>query len=307
MKDALSDREILKRITRIRLDNRSGSVELTKKAAVILQLFSRRFGHARFSEFSLQLQRVSRALADAQPMMAGIFNLTNSVLKELEDNRGRQDYQKTVQNVSREFVRKLDLSADQIFHHALRHTRKGSVIVTHSYSSTVLHILVRAHKEGRRFEVVCTESRPMFEGVALAKKLGEHGISTTLMADAAIFSAIPRASFVLLGADAVTSDGVVNKIGTLGITVVANSYAIPTYVLCGTEKFLPSAHRLEAEPSKRSDELQAPGLANVRVRNVYFDVSPLERITKFISEAGERTPSQVRRTIKTLSIHPSLH
>ena len=75
-----------------------------------------------------------------------------------------------------------------------------------------------------RFDVICTESRPINEGVNLAAKLGGEGIRVKLVIDAAVCSILPQAQIVLIGADSLSAKGLVNKIGTLCLALAAREF-----------------------------------------------------------------------------------
>ena len=114
----------------------------------------------------------------------------------------------------------------------------GAVVLTHSHSSTVREALFHAWNGGKKFSVICTESRPMNEGTILAKKLAEKGISVTLISDSAVFHFIDRSDIVLLGADSIIRTSIRNKIGTSGIAHYCKEKGIPCYSLCSTQKIL---------------------------------------------------------------------
>lgn len=58
---------------------------------------------------------------------------------------------------------------------------------------------------------VC-ESRPLFEGVRLAKQLQRSGACVTVITDAQAGLFMDNADCVIVGADAITEQGVVNKV-----------------------------------------------------------------------------------------------
>ncbi|MBC7081451.1 MAG: hypothetical protein H5T44_04340 [Thermoplasmatales archaeon] len=82
-----------------------------------------------------------------------------------------------------------------------------SKILTYSRSSTVEKFIL-----SKNLEVICSESRPKFEGRKLIKNLA--GKNFTLVADCAIFSFIDRVDAIVVGADAIVNYGIVNKVGT---------------------------------------------------------------------------------------------
>src|SRR5690606_41726653 len=58
-----------------------------------------------------------------------------------------------------------------------------------------------AQRAGRRFSVICAESRPVFEGRQTAAALASYGIPVRLVVDAAAMHAVAEAQMVLVGAD----------------------------------------------------------------------------------------------------------
>jgi translation initiation factor 2B subunit (eIF-2B alpha/beta/delta family) len=180
----------------------------------------------------------------------------------------------------------------------------GSVVLTHSRSSTVLAGLFEAHRAGRRFEVVATESRPAFEGRDLAKALAGEGMDVTLIADAAASVLLERSSHVLVGADMLTASYVINKIGTRMIALAASDLGIPMYALCDSTKFMSvrddpvAAKALSSEG--RPEELWPDAPANVRLVNVYFEPAPLRCFTRIITEEGALTPNEIADRIEKI-------
>jgi translation initiation factor eIF-2B subunit delta len=113
-------------------------------------------------------------------------------------------------------------------------------ILTHSYFSTIIESLIFAHQEGKHIEITVTESRPSFEGRRTARILAENGIKVVLIADMASFHFINDMDLLSTGSDCICHNGVINKIGTKGLAIVASNHNIPFYVLSEKSKFLPS-------------------------------------------------------------------
>ena len=112
-------------------------------------------------------------------------------------------------------------------------------IVTCSRSDAVERTLL-ALNQAESIEVSCAESRPAREGVALAAALLEAGVSTHLYSDAGLSAAIPGASALVVGADAVSDVGFINKVGTAGLAALAQASGVPVLVLAGREKLVPA-------------------------------------------------------------------
>jgi translation initiation factor eIF-2B subunit delta len=167
--------------------------------------------------------------------------------------------------------------------------------MTHSYSSTVLGVLEHA----RGIEVICPESRPLGEGLSTAKELGAKGIQVRLVTDFAALSLVGECDLVMVGADAITLAGVVNKIGTYGLALAAQDKKIPFYVLAGWEKFLPppfsQALRIE---KKDPQEVAQETMPNVVVENRYFEITPLDLITGVVTQAGVISGDEVQKQLQ---------
>jgi translation initiation factor eIF-2B subunit delta len=167
--------------------------------------------------------------------------------------------------------------------------------------------LWRAVAEGKRFEVACSESRPMGEGVALAGALAERGVPVHLAVDAALFGWLGRATLVMVGADAVTATGIVNKIGTRPLLEAAHRAGVPAYVLADSTKWLPPRlarfWRVRDESPGEVTTLRHP---NLSVDNRYFDTSPLSLAAGLVSEAGVSRPASVRGRVRRSRVSAGL-
>jgi len=188
------------------------------------------------------------------------------------------------------------------------------VVLTHSASQAVREGLNFCWTRGRRFSVICTESRPVFEGASLARAFAAKGIPTCLVTDAQAFALLKgetefrgKVSVVLVGADSVSRQGVTNKAGTLGLALAARSWSIPLYVLAGSEKFLPAAYPVQrAIQPKPAEEVLSSPPEGLTVMNRYFDVTPLPYITAVMTEVGLLRERKLTARLGKLTLHPLL-
>ncbi len=158
--------------------------------------------------------------------------------------------------------------------------RKRVTVVTHSASATVERALdaIADRVEG----VLCGVSLPGGEGRPLARRLSRRGFAAEVIPDAALPGACGRADLALVGADAVTDQGVVNKAGTLGLALGAAEAGIGCYAIASTHKYLPAwCLPLELSP---------------------FEVTPLRLFDAVLSERGPRRPPAVRRAVARVTI-----
>jgi len=297
MNDILPE-NIRKSIKQIRLDNTSGSLELAKKSAKILNDLVKE------TDSLAQIKNTAHSLIKAQPAMASIFNLVNNLMLFMDK---KQKPKKIVQNYCKIFLQDLEISEKSISKQATELIKNNTTIITHSYSSSVLSTLLFAKKLGKKFSVICTESRPKNEGIILAKQLGINGIKVKSVVDSAVFSFISDADIILVGGDTITNTGLINKIGTKGIAITAQYYNIPTYALCSTIKFVPHKYRINLDIRQNPNEIIKNKISNVNPINFYFDLTPIEFITGVITEKKILNSKEIKEKIKDLKIHKSLY
>ncbi|MEQ1505495.1 MAG: S-methyl-5-thioribose-1-phosphate isomerase [Myxococcota bacterium] len=166
---------------------------------------------------------------------------------------------------------------------------------------TALGIVRSAWATGRLARVFAGETRPYLQGARLtAWELAEEQIPCTLVTDstAATLMASGGVDAVIVGADRVAANGdVANKIGTLGLAVLARHYGIPFWVAvpCSTlDPSCPDGARIPIE-ERSGDEVRGFGgarwAADVDVFNPAFDVTPAALVTGWITESGPWTPA----------------
>ena len=89
-----------------------------------------------------------------------------------------------------------------------------------------------------KFHVFADETRPLLQGSRItAYELKENGIPVTVICDsmAATVMRQGKVKAVIVGTDRVAANGdVANKIGTLGVAVLAKHFGIPFYVAAPT-------------------------------------------------------------------------
>ncbi len=166
---------------------------------------------------------------------------------------------------------------------------------------TSLGIIRTAHQQGKISNVWVGETRPYLQGARLtAWELDRDGVPCTLVCDsvAASLMAAGKVDAVLVGADRVAANGdVANKIGTLGLAVLARHYgvdfivAVPTSTLdlqCARGADIPIEQRAASEVMGHAGVVWA---ADVPVFNPGFDVTPAALVTAWVTETGLWTPA----------------
>jgi ribose 1,5-bisphosphate isomerase len=208
---------------------------------------------------------------------------------------------KLVSSSSSQFLKNLEASKECIAEIGAKRIRDNSVVFTHCHSSTVTHLLSKAKENGKTFEVVCTETRPVFQGRITAKELLALGVKTTFIVDSAARSFMRNADLVIVGADAITSEGnVINKIGTGTIALLAHEARKPFYVVAELLKFDPATvcGDYEQIEERSPDEVWKGASEKLIVRNPAFDVTRRDFIHGVICEEGIIPPHSVAEVVR---------
>jgi len=244
-----------------------------------------------------------RDLRELKPSMATVHNITERVRNLIERNKlERGKLLNEVEAFIANYVQTVQNGMEEVASIASNIIKDGDVILTHSFTFMVFKGIERAWNSKKKFEVICTESRPLCEGVLLADKIAQLGVKTSLITDAAVAYYLPRCTKVFIGADAVYTDGsIVNKIGSLSVGILADFYQKPLYVIATTSKFFASSKvgtylELERRPSK--EVLENPAVPHLQVENIFFEVVPSKLIDYIITEKGIYKPCQVIQVIE---------
>lgn len=286
-------------IEEIRRDNRSGAAELTRRAVQVLSLLVNSEKSKDAAWLRNEIRRVSRALAAAQPSMASIINLANQIFIISARSNRAKTIRSDIKRQLKETLARQGRSVQRIARNFLKVIDGRNQVVTYSYSSTVIRALIYAHKRGEKFKVVCSEARPICEGVRAAERLADAGIDVILVTDAALLGFIPQADMVAVGADCVTDSWLVNKVGTYALALIARSNRVPFYCLASEDKLLaPELYALYKNPPRDHREILARKPKNVQVLNYYFEATPLKLLSALITENGVLAVKDVRRRIR---------
>ena len=276
----------------------SGSRLLVQRAA---DLFAEAGGKKELSDPDLRqlLLHSCRLLGAAHPSMQSMSAFCRALKGILKKPSGGESFRSAV----REFLAQWSaLRSDEVVAKISEHaaTVLGCVrrIVSHSYSSTVARVLAEVAKQRAGLELIQSVSEPAREGLVSAESAAESGIKVILVADAGLPEALRGSDAVVVGADSVGLEGVVNKLGTLGLAITARYFSVPLFALFDSTKLRPPGSKIVIE-EKNPEELAMPGNKKITVRNVYFDLTPLELFTAFINEDGAFPPDRLKKKLSS--------
>ncbi|KAL6073924.1 Translation initiation factor eIF-2B subunit alpha [Balamuthia mandrillaris] len=249
-------------------------------------------------EAAIQLQKCSTSIS----LSSGCALFTLFVTRTVENITDFEKCKSRLIERGESFREKALLSRSKIGALADRFMHDGLVVLTHGFSRVVLAVLLRAQSFHKHFTVVVSESRPDAVGTLTARRLQEAGIPVTLTTDNAVAHIMHRINFVLVGAEAVVENGgIVSRIGTYGLSILAKELKKPFYVAAESFKFtrLYPTSQSDLPDSKRVQKplVPCPGAetlpAEVNVENPMVDYTPPQYITLLFTDLGVLTPSAI--------------
>ncbi len=180
--------------------------------------------------------------------------------------------------------------------------KDGDTILTHCNAGelatveygTALGVIRAAWEQGKKIKVIADETRPLLQGARLtAYELKRDGIPVTLITDnmAGYIMSKGLINKVIVGADRIVQDAVVNKIGTYSVAVLAHEHSIPFYVAAPKSTFDLSHKASDVIIEERKPEevthigSQQIAPDGINVMNPSFDMTPLKYVSAIICES----------------------
>jgi len=238
-------------------------------------------GNTMMEMFSLLETQVD-ILKNSFPECPGVASGTELFLKfalRLKGDASSEDLSEVQSKLverGHKFISRLERSRETIGELAIPFFRDGCTVLVHGYSRVVLAVLRIAKEHGRIFNVICTESRPDSMGFRMASDIIKTvGIPCSVIMDSAAAAIMDRIDFILCGSQIICeSGGIINKIGTYQLSLVAKEFGKPFYVAAESFKF----QRLY--PLCQADVKQSSGK---------FDFS--ESVPGFLFTSNSRSPN----------------
>lgn len=284
-------------------DRTSGSSAVAESFLGELEQWAAVDRSADAATFRADLLRFLRGAQAAQPTMALVHQLAARALEVADTGMRRRD---GLADLRAHLARSCAAERDDLA--AARAavartaagliTRRGAWIATLSSSAAVREALLELRRRELEPRVLIGEGRPGLEGRAFAAVLAAQGIPVWLVVDAALPLLLSQAAALWLGADAITDQGAINKIGSFGTALAAREHSVPVYALAERRKFLPattpSLRILEMPP----DEVWESPTPGVQPRNVYFELVPMPLLRGVVVEDGVLGASEAATTAR---------
>ncbi len=244
------------------------------------------------------------ATVSARPFSAPLANTAREILERIAEGGygGVEELKRSVSELVREVLRRVIEETEEAAEIAARRLEDGDVVVTQSYSRSVVRALEKAAAMGKKIEVIVAESRPLLDGLETAKTLARVGIPVTLIVDSATRFVMKDATKAILGADAVMADGsVVARTGAGLVALAANEARVRVVVVAGTYKLYPeTVYGATVETPALGDEIVPEELREKGVRGYapLFEHIPPHLVDALATERGVIAPEAVPLLIR---------
>ena len=267
-------------------------------------------------ELIKEIEKSASLLKKTRPTAVNLFWAVDRMVRKARENTG------TAKTVAKAVIEEACKMADEdveanrkMGEHGSALLNDGDVILTHCNAGslatvdygTALGVIRVAWEQGKKVSVIATETRPKLQGARLtAYELQQDGIPVTLITDSMVGYVMQKrlVDRVIVGADRIVRDAVINKIGTFGVAVLAHEHDIPFYVAAPTSTFDLAHSASEVVIEERNpDEVTHFGAQKiapngVEVLNPAFDITPMQYVTAIICETGVLSPKDLESHIK---------
>jgi methylthioribose-1-phosphate isomerase len=275
-------------------------------------------------DFMRELEAAAETLRNTRPTAVNLFWAVERILKTARKTKGE------VKNLKKMVVAEAQKMADEdaevnrkIGKCGVGLINDGDVVLTHCNAGrlatvdygTALAVIRAAWEEGKSIKVIADETRPLLQGARLTIfELMRDSIPVTLITDnmAGYLMSQGLVSKVIVGADRIVYDAVINKIGTYSVAVLAHEHGIPFYVAAPTSTFDLSKKAQDVIIEERNPEevthIDSVRIApeGVKVVNPAFDVTPMKYVTAIICEKGVLTPKEFQKLVENKAVRAEI-
>jgi translation initiation factor 2B subunit (eIF-2B alpha/beta/delta family) len=262
-------------------DRRSGSAVVAAEAARALAETSR-------TASAEEIIEAARILVTSQPLMGSCLRLADVVLRALD-----ADGPSGAALAAEAYAQRLDGERIALVKQLAERLPPEGTVVTVSASSLVIDAL----RSVPRLRVLCAVSEPGGEGRDAVEALRDAGLEVALIPDGSLAQQSARADAIVVGADAIGPEAILNKTGTLAAALGARTARRPCICAAASSKIVDQGlwpMLLDASERRLADGIPI------------FEEVPLELITTVVLENGPQSARAIKRLARTARVHPSI-
>ncbi len=255
--------------------------------------------------FFAQLNRIFEDFASARPTAVNLFRAIGRMKKAVTTAEDIIEMKQALVEEAKRIHAEEEAATERLSQLGAELIKDDFTVLTHCNAGslatagygTALGIIKAAHKQGKKINVIATETRPLLQGARLtAWELLQDDIPTTLITDsmAGYYMSRGKVNCVITGADRIAANGdTANKIGTYTLAVLAHENGIPFYVAAPTSTIDLSLASGEAIPIEERNPQEVTDIGGtcwapkgIKAANPAFDITPYKYITAIITEKG---------------------
>ena len=251
-----------------------------------------------------EMEKAAETLKKTRPTAFNLFWAIDRILEKAKTFEGNAENLAAFVVKEAQKIADEDVEANRLIgKHGANLIMDGDVILTHCNAGalatvgygTALGVIRAAWEQGKHIRVIATETRPKLQGARLTTyELKSDGIPVTLITDNMVGYVMRKqlVKKVVVGADRIVKDSVINKIGTFTVAVLAREHNIPFYVAAPKSTFDLTHTSSDVIIEERSPEevthicSKRIAVEGIDVLNPAFDITPLEYVTAIICESG---------------------
>ncbi|MHB1319646.1 MAG: eIF2B alpha/beta/delta subunit family protein [Anaerolineae bacterium] len=259
------------------------------------------------ADYRTWLIRRVKSFVAAGRERASVFRLANGLLWAVDESTSAGDMRARALWHLQGFGERRAAILTELVAAAARELSRYRTVMTYGRDPELLASLSRAAETRDAPAVMLGEGRPRFEGTAMASELAWAGIDVTLGVDMALFGWLQDVEAVVFGAESLSSRGLVHKLGTAALASAAQAREIPVFVICAQADFIPAEYLsgADARPGDPND-IAPDAHERVTVRNIKWDLTPLDQITAVISGQGMLTGNALAEALSAVQVYPGL-
>ena len=264
------EKKLEKTLKKIKSLEIQGAQEIAIESLKVLRELAEKKG------FGSEFINAANKLIKARPTGVSVYNCLKIVKKE-----------KTLESIDR-ILRYLEKAQEWLAYNGSKLIKNDMIIMTHCHSSSVLNIFRRAKEvEHKNFKVIVTETRPNLQGLKTARELVKMGIPIYYIVDSAGPFFMAAADMLLVGADAIRNEGILNKIGTYPLALAAREVGSPVYIAATKDKIdYDLVSKIEDRPDREIANPRELEKTGGEIENPAFDLTPWKLVTAVITESG---------------------
>lgn len=280
-----------------------GATNISIATMEILKLLAIEYKNLNINSFIDKIEKTGTKISlirQTEPMSQNAIKYVIHNLKKLNP-KTTDEAIIIINKYSNEFIKLIRSNDEKLVKNGVNIINTNNKILTHCHSSVVEKILISSRS--KNIDIFNTETRPLFQGRIMANNLTKAGIKTTMLIDSAADFFISKHSGklmmdkVIIGCDSISwNGGIVNKIGSYGISLSCKHNKTPLYI-AGNLLKMDSDNIINIEIREDSEVWHKKG-NKFDIINIAFDFVPAEFITGIICEFGIIKPKEVKNIVQ---------